>query len=306
MRELRKLRVLVSGASGLIGAALVSSLKASGAQITRLTRDGSSTASSVGGEQQIPWNPERPIAPETLSGFDAVIHLAGENIVGRWTAAKKAKIRKSRVDGTRNLAEALVRASQKPQVFVCSSATGYYGDRGDEILKEESAPGQGFLPEVCQEWEQATSAAANAGIRTVQIRTGIVLSPQGGALAKVLPAFRLGVGGRVGDGRQWMSWIDIDDLVGAVHHILGTDLEGPVNMVAPRPVTNEEFTKTLARVLSRPAIFPVPAFVVRTIFGQMGREALLASQRVEPAKLVMSGYPFRFSELRSSLKNVLG
>lgn len=256
--------------------------------------------------ETIRWDPAQPISPEAVSGFDAVIHLAGESIVGRWTPAKKAKIRDSRVAGTRNLAQALAQAKDKPQVFVCSSAIGYYGDRGEEVLKEQSVPGTGFLSEVCREWETATQPAARAGIRTVQIRTGVVLSPTGGALGKMLTPFKMGVGGRIGDGRQWMSWIDVQDMVGAILHILKIDLlRGPVNMVAPKPVTNTEFTKTLASVLSRPAIFPVPAFAVKLAFGEMGETVLLGSQRVEPSRLITSGYPFRFSSLRASLENIL-
>lgn len=298
-------RILVSGVSGPIGAALAPSLESSGAAITRLARAGSGTGSASAMER-IEWDPGKPIAPEAVSGFDAVIHLAGESIVGRWSAAKKAKIRDSRVVGTRNLAQALAQAKHQPQVFVCSSAIGYYGDRADEVLKESSSSGAGFLAEVCREWEAATEPATDAGIRTVQIRTGIVLSPQGGALGKMLTPFKMGVGGRIGSGQQWMSWIDVQDLVGAIHHILKTDLlQGPVNMVAPRPVTNREFTKTLASVLARPAIFPMPALAVRLAFGEMGETVLLGSQRVEPAQLVQSGYPFRFYDLRASLQNLL-
>ena len=250
-------RILVSGVSGPIGVALLSSLRTRGCEIARLVR-GASTS-----EDQIAWNPAQPISPETVSGFDAVIHLAGESIVGRWTSEKKSKIRNSRVEGTRNLAQALAQTKNKPQVFICSSAIGYYGNRGDEVLNEQSASGSGFLPEVCREWEAATKAAADARIRTVQLRTGVVLSPKGGALGQMLTPFKMGVGGRIGNGRQWMSWIDVRDMVGAIHHILHSDLQGPVNMVAPKPVTNAEFTKTLASVLSRPAIFPMPAFVVK-------------------------------------------
>jgi uncharacterized protein len=295
-------RILVSGVSGPIGAALLPSLKARGYEVTRLVRGAAS------GDNQISWEPGKPIAPEAVSGFDAVIHLAGESIVGRWTNEKKRKIRDSRVLGTTALAQALAQArnEDKPQVFVCSSAIGYYGDRGEEILKEESAPGSGFLPEVCREWEAATRAAVDAGIRTVQLRTGVVLSASGGALGKMLTPFKLGLGGRIGSGRQWMSWIDVQDMVGAIHHILKSDLlHGPVNMVAPKPVTNAEFTRTLASVLSRPAIFPMPAFAVKLAFGEMGETVLLGSQRVEPARLVGSGYPFRFSDLRASLENLL-
>ncbi len=293
-------QTLVSGVSGPIGTALLPSLKIRGYEVTRLVRG------STAGDGQVPWDPARPIPPEVVSGFDAVIHLAGESIVGRWTADKKLKIRDSRVVGTANLARALAQAKNKPQVFICSSAVGVYGDRGDEVLNEESAPGQGFLPDVCREWEAATQPAIDSGIRTVQIRTGVVLSPTGGALGKMLTPFKMGVGGRIGNGRQWMSWIDVQDMVGAIHHILKSDLlHGPVNLVAPKPVTNTEFTQTLASVLSRPAIFPVPAFVVKLVFGEMGETVLLGSQRVEPAQLVGSGYPFRFSDLRASLQTML-
>jgi uncharacterized protein len=303
MVDLRMARVLVSGASGLIGSALLPSLKANGATVVRLTRSGSTMA---GDEEKISWNFAQPILPETVSGFDAVIHLAGESIVGRWTAEKKKVIRDSRVIGTAHLARALAETKHKPQVFVSGSAIGYYGDRSDEVLREESNPGTGFLPDVCREWEAATQPAIGAGIRTVQIRTGVVLSPRGGALSKMLTPFKLGVGGRVGDGQQWMSWIDIQDMVGGIHHILKTDLlHGPVNMTAPKPVTNAEFTKTLANVLSRPAIFPVPKFVVKLAFGEMGETVLLGSQRVEPTQLITSGYPFRFSDLGVSLAGML-
>jgi len=293
-------KILVSGSSGLIGAALLPALRTSGYEITRLVRG---TAS---GNERIAWDPARPLAPESVSGFDTVVHLAGESIVGRWTEAKKRRILQSRVQGTRNLAEALAAVPQRPRLLISASAIGYYGDRGNEVLNEESAPGAGFLPDVCREWEAATGAAVDAGIRTVQMRTGVVLSAAGGALRKMLPPFKMGVGGRIGDGQQWMSWIDVQDMVGAIHHILKSDLlQGPVNMVAPKPVTNAEFTATLASVLSRPAIFPMPAFVVKLAFGEMGETVLLGSQRVEPGQLVMRSYPFRFSCLRASLENIL-
>jgi uncharacterized protein (TIGR01777 family) len=293
-------RILVSGVSGPIGTALLPFLKTSGWSVVRLVRG------RAADDSQVAWDPAKPIAPETVSGFDAIIHLAGESIAGRWSPAKKAKIRDSRILGTRNLAQALAQAKSKPQVLVCSSAIGYYGNRGDEVLREESSPGTGFLPEVCRDWESAAKAAAEAGIRTVQIRTGVVLSPKGGALGAMLLPFKLGVGGRIGDGRQWMSWIDVQDMVGAIHHVLNTDLmQGPVNMVAPQPVTNAEFTRTLAAVLSRPAVLPMPKFAVKLAFGEMGEELLLGSQRVEPVKLLASGYQFRFRELRPSLEHVL-
>ncbi|HYM76574.1 MAG TPA: TIGR01777 family oxidoreductase [Candidatus Dormibacteraeota bacterium] len=292
-------RILVSGVSGPIGTALLPSLDTLGYKVIRLVRG---PATNRG---QIHWDPAQPISPDAVSGFDAVIHLAGESIVGRWTAAKKQAIRESRVLGTSQLAAALAKASGKPHVFISSSAIGYYGDRGEEVLNEQSAPGSGFLPDVCREWEAATRPAADAGIRTVQMRTGVVLSPKGGALGKMLTPFKMGVGGRVGDGRQWMSWIAVEDMVGAIHHLLKADLvQGPVNMVAPKPVTNTEFTRTLASVLSRPAIFPVPAFAVKLAFGEMGETVLLGGQRVEPAQLVASGYPFRFPTLRSALESL--
>jgi hypothetical protein len=227
--------------------------------------------------------------------------------MGRWTEAKKAKIRNSRVTSTINLARALAQAANKPKIFICASAIGYYGSRGDEILREDSAPGAGFLPEVCRQWEAAAKTAFDAGIRTVSLRTGVVLSAKGGALAAMLTPFKLGLGGRIGDGRQWMSWIDLQDMVGAILHIMKTDLlQGPVNMVAPRPVTNAEFTKTLAGVLRRPAIFPVPAFAAKLAFGEMAEELLLGSQRVEAAKLITSGYPFRCRELKAALSVASG
>ena len=294
-------KILVSGSSGLIGAALLPSLQSSGWSVVQLVR-GQTT-----GEGRIAWDPAQPLAPQIVSGFDAVIHLAGESIFGRWGEAKKSKIMNSRVDGTLNLSQALAHAEEKPKVFISGSAVGYYGNRGDELLREESAPGAGFLAQVVEKWEEATMPAVQADIRTAHIRTGVVLSAKGGALRTMLTPFRLGLGGRIGNGRQWMSWIHVQDMVGAIHHILKNDLlQGPVNMVAPKPASNAEFTKTLASALSRPAIFPMPDFVVKTVFGEMGEELLLASQKVEPARLISSGYPFRFSDLRSALQNLVG
>ena len=293
-------RILVSGSSGLIGTALLPALQSSGYEAVCLVRG------TTSGQGQVGWNPAQPLAPESVSGFDAVVHLAGESIAGRWTEAKKRRIRESRVQGTRKLADALAAAPQPPQLLISASAIGYYGDRGEETLHEDSASGDGFLPEVCREWEVAAEAAAKAGIRTVQMRFGVVLSRSGGALQKMLPPFRMGVGGNIGNGRQWMSWVDIGDLVGAILHVIRADmLQGPVNVVAPNPVLNAEFTKTLASVLSRPAILPMPAFAARLVFGQMGDELLLASQRVEPAKLMASGYSFQKPQLRKSLEEIL-
>lgn len=293
-------RILVSGVSGPIGAALLPSLKARGFNVTRLVRGGPSA------DGKVSWDPTQPLPADSVSGFEAVIHLAGETVVGRWTEEKKRQIRNSRVLGTRNLAQALAKAQQRPRLLISGSAIGYYGDRGGEILGENAASGKGFLPEVCREWEAATQPATDAAIRTVQMRIGVVLSPDGGALQKMLLPFRLGLGGNMGNGSQWWSWIHVQDLVGAVHHILKNDLlQGPVNVVSPRPATNSDFTKTLASVLSRPAIFPMPAFAARLAFGQMADELLLASQRVEPAKLVASGYPFQYSDLKKALQEIL-
>jgi len=292
--------ILVTGVSGPIGAALVPALKASGATLVRLVR-----GRATGGEQ-IRWDPSQPLSPETVSGFDAVIHLAGESIVGRWTADKKARIRDSRVIGTRNLAEALAKASKPPQVFVSGSAIGFYGNRGDEVLREESKSGNDFLAAVCREWEASAQPAAAVGIRTVSIRVGVVLSASGGALPKMLTPFRMGLGGKIGSGDQWWSWIAIDDIVGAIQHILGTEtLKGPVNLASPSPVTNSEFTRTLGRTLHRPTLFPMPAFAARLAFGEMADELLLSSQKVEPAKLISSSYVFRHTSLQKALEDIL-
>ena len=299
-------RVLISGASGLIGAALTAPIEAQGVQVVRLVRRDNKTSA------EIAWDPMAEQAgaglPASLvSGFDAVVHLAGESIAGRWTEGKKKTIRESRVRGTRTLATALARAESKPKVFVCASAIGFYGDRGEEVLTEESTPGQGFLPEVCREWEEASRIAAEAGIRTVNLRTGLVLSAKGGALGKMLTPFKLGLGGRIGSGKQWWSWIQIEDLVGGIQHAIATEaVAGPVNIVAPNAVRNAEFTKVLASVLGRPAIFPVPGFALGLAFGKMAAEELfLASQHVEPAKLEASGYRFQFGELRGALESLV-
>ena len=270
-------------------------------QIVRLVRRRTKSGAEV------TWNPLAPLLPAKVSGFDAVVHLAGESIVGRWTEEKKRAIRESRVQGTRNLAAALAQSEAKPAVLVCASAIGFYGNRGDELLREESPGGQGFLSEVCRDWEDASRIASEAGIRTVNIRIGLVLSAKGGALRSMLTPFKLGLGGRIGSGQQWWSWIHVDDIVRGIHHAIHTDsVSGPVNLVAPNPVRNAEFTKVLASVLGRPAFFPVPEFALRLAFGEMAAsELLLASQRVEPGKLAASGYTFRFRELRAALENLL-
>jgi uncharacterized protein (TIGR01777 family) len=295
-------RILVTGVSGPIGAALLASFEPQSTQIVRLVRGRAQSPA------QVSWDPLAPLSPTAVSGFDAVVHLAGESVVGRWTEEKKKAIRESRVQGTRNLATALAHCEAKPRVLVCASAVGFYGNRGDEILREESPAGQGFLPVVCREWEDASRIAAEAGIRTVNIRIGLVLSAKGGALANMLMPFKLGLGGRIGSGQQWWSWIHVDDIVGGIHHAMRTDLlSGPVNFVAPNPVRNAEFTKVLASALGRPAFFPVPEFALRLAFGSMAaEELLLASQRVEPGKLGASGYTFRFRELRAALENLVG
>ena len=295
-------KVLISGASGPIGTALLASFEPQRAQIVRLVRGRAQSAA------QIFWDPLVPLSPTAVSGFDAVVHLAGESVVGRWTEEKKKAIRESRVQGTRNLAAALARSEAKPRVLVCASAVGFYGSRGDELLREESPGGRGFLPEVCREWEDASRIAAEAGIRTVNIRIGLVLSAKGGALANMLRPFKLGLGGRIGSGQQWWSWIHVDDIVGGIHHAMRSEpVVGPVNFVAPNPVRNAEFTKVLASVLGRPAFFPVPQFALRLAFGKMAaEELLLASQRVQPGKLGASGYTFRFRELRAALENLVG
>jgi len=271
-----------------------------GIEVVRLARGAARNAG------QVSWDPLAPLSPAAVSGFDAVVHLAGESVVGRWTAEKKKAIRDSRVLGTRHLVAALAQAEVKPRVLVCASAVGFYGDRGDELLREESPSGQGFLPEVCREWEDASRIAGDAGIRTVNIRIGLVLSAKGGALAKMLTPFKLGLGGRIGSGQQWWSWIHVDDIVGGIHHAMRSEsLAGAVNLVAPNPVRNAEFTRVLASVLGRPAFFPVPEFALRMAFGKMAAgELFLSSQRTEPGKLLAEGYEFRFRELRGALENL--
>jgi uncharacterized protein (TIGR01777 family) len=282
----------------------VPTLIAGGHTVTRLVR-----STPRPGQADIPWNPAaRSIGTPALEGLDAVVHLAGDNIAsGRWTAAKKTSIRNSRVQGTTVLCEALAQLVTPPTVLLSASAIGYYGVRGETILREESPPGTGFLAEVCQVWEAATAPAAQRGIRVVHLRFGMVLSPAGGALAKMLTPFRLGLGGVIGTGKQYMSWIALDDVLGAIHHALHTEtLQGPVNVVAPSAVTNREFTTTLGKVLRRPTWLPLPAFAVRLMFGEMGDALLLASTRVTPARLMASGYTFQYPELEKALQHLLG
>jgi uncharacterized protein (TIGR01777 family) len=283
---------------------LVPFLTTGGHQVTRLVRRPGKFS-----EPTIVWDPESgPLDPKSLEGIDAVVHLAGEGIANRrWSAAQKEKIRDSRVRGTTQLCEAMKSCSNPPKTLVCASAIGFYGDRGAERLTEKGPAGTGFLPDVCREWEDSTQPARDRGIRVVNLRIGIVLSPKGGALAKMLTPFKMGVGGVLGSGEQYMSWIALDDLIGAIHHALAQPaLVGPVNAVSPHPVTNREFTKTLGKVLSRPTIFPMPAFAARLAFGEMADALLLASTRVEPTALATAGYPFRYPELEQALRYLLG
>ena len=299
----RAMHVAVTGSRGLVGSALVSFLTTGDHRVTRLVRG------APVGPDEVAWDSGRGMADlSRLDGVDAVVHLAGENIAaGRWTPARKAEIRRSRVEGTQRLCEALARLARPPRTVVSASAVGFYGDRVAEIVTEDSAPGTGFLPDVCREWEAATEPAFRAGIRVVNLRFGMVLTPAGGALRKMLLPFRLGAGGRVGNGQQFMSWIALDDAIGAIHHCLCEEsVRGPVNVAAPGPVTNADFTHTLARVLRRPAVIPFPAFAARLLFGEMADALLLAGARVIPARLQASGYRFRFPDLESALRHLLG
>lgn len=297
------MKILLTGSTGLVGSALIPSLKAQGHQVIRLVR---STPQDRNGE--VYWDPLKgTLSAGDLEGIDAVVHLAGESIAeGRWSEEKKKRIRESRVKGTTLLSETLAKLKEKPQVLVSASAIGFYGSRGEEKLTEQSASGEDFLAEVCRAWELSTQAAAQGGTRVVNLRFGVILSREGGALSKMLTPFRLGAGGKLGDGEQFMSWIAIDDVVGAILHALERDdLRGPVNVVAPNPVTNQEFTRTLGGVLSRPTILSMPAFAVRLMFGEMGDATVLASQRVEPLRLKETGFVFKYPELEGALKHVL-
>ncbi len=296
------MHIAVTGSGGMVGSALVPFLTADGHRVTRLVRR-SALADDV------LWDPAVGVRDVSqLEGVEAVVHLAGANIAaGRWTAARKEEIRKSRVEGTRRLCEGLAGLASRPRALVAASAIGIYGDRGDEILSEDSPPGEDFLAGICREWEAATEPAAKAGVRVVWLRFGMILSPAGGALKKMLLPFKLGVGGRIGNGKQYVSWVAIDDAVGAIHHAICTKaVRGPVNVVSPTPVTNGEFSRILARVLLRPAILPVPAFGARLAFGELADALLLASQRVRPERLQSSGYRFRFPDLEDALRHVLG
>lgn len=313
VKYLRMSRVLISGASGLIGEALIPALEKRGDQVYRLVRR------EPRNQRELGWNPIAAVPPSLVSGFDTVIHLSGESVAGRWTRNKKKSIRDSRVMTSRNLATALAHTEKPPQAFLCASAIGYYGNRGNELLTEESPPGQGFLAGVSVEWEQATQAALEARIRVVNLRTGIVLSTAGGALRQMLLPFRFGLGGKIGDGQQWFAWIHVEDWVAAVVHILDParsivenlpsspgEIRGPVNLVAPSPVMNAELTRTLAKLLNRRAPFPVPAFMLRLALGEFADEGLLASTRVVPKILTSTGFRFKYPQLEAALAQLLG
>lgn len=293
---------LITGSSGLIGTAVASAVRQGGGRVVCLVRRPERA------DDEVEWDPERGTVDRArLEGLDAVVHLAGENIAaGRWNAAKKARIAGSRVEGTRRLCEALAACARPPRVFVGASAIGYYGDRGDQVMTEECAPGTDFLARVCVDWEDA-SRDLEAVARVVRPRIGVVLSRHGGALHRMLPPFRLGLGGRIGSGRQWLSWIALDDLVALLLHVIADDgIVGAYNATAPRPVTNAEFAQTLARALRRPAVLPLPALAVRCLFGEMGDALLLSSTRVVPQRLTAAGFAFRHPELDGALRAMLG
>lgn len=294
------MRTALTGASGLVGTTLVPFLTTSGHEVVRLVR-------RPAGEGEVEWDTSLGISLEGLNGVDNVVHLAGENIAeGRWNEDKKQRIRDSRVVGTTAIAKSLASMENPPTTLVCASAVGFYGDRGDEELSENSPLGKGFLPEVCKEWEDAAAPAREKGIRVVHLRFGVVLTPAGGALAKMLMPFKMGVGGRVGSGNQYMSWLSIEDAAGVILHALNTDsLLGAVNAVA-EPVTNTAFTKALGRALKRPTIFPMPGFMARVAFGEMADALLLASTRVVPKALDASGYDFRHRTIDEALRDLLG
>jgi uncharacterized protein (TIGR01777 family) len=296
------MKIVVSGSTGLIGSALTKALTRRRDEVVPLVRRRVSP-----GEHVLAWDPERgTIDRAGLEGADAVVHLAGENVFGRWSPAKKQRIHDSRVKGTRLVSDALAGLQRRPATLLAASAIGYYGDRGDEAVTEASAPGEDFLAQVSRDWEAATAPATRAGIRVVNMRIGVVLTTSGGALAKMLPAFRLGLGGPVGSGNQYLSWIVLDDIINAMLHLLNTqNLVGPVNMTAPTPLTNRDFAKTLGKVLGRPAVVTVPAFALRMAFGTAGAAMLQSGQRVLPARLLASGFDFSFKEVEPALRHLL-
>jgi uncharacterized protein len=296
------MKIVVSGSTGLIGTPLLQALARRGHEVVPLVR-----RRPAAGELALAWDPERgTIDRAGLEGVDAVIHLAGENVFGRWSPAKKQRIHDSRVTGTRLLCDALAGLHARPAALLAASAVGYYGDRGDETLNEQSAAGEDFLAHVARDWEAATGAAARAGIRVVNMRIGVVLTTRGGALAKMLPAFRIGLGGPIGSGNQYVSWIALDDIVNAMVYLLdNVRFVGPVNLTAPAPVRNRDFAKTLGKVLGRPAVVTVPAFALRMAFGTEGAAMLISGQRVLPARLLSSGFGFACPELEPALRALL-
>ncbi|MBK8975762.1 MAG: TIGR01777 family protein [Planctomycetes bacterium] len=309
------MRILVTGATGLVGSALVQRLIAGGHDVVTLSTSGRSPAPAPDTESSasrtistLRWDPESgAFDTAALGGCDAVVHLAGENVAGgRWTPARMHRIRDSRERGTRRLVEQLATLPTPPRVWVGASATGIYGDRGDEVLNESSTGGEGFLAEVCRAWEAASEPVAGFGCRRALLRVGIVLDPRGGALAKMLPFFRLGLGGVLGSGRQWMSWVSLGDLCGMFERALQDDAwSGPLNAVTPTPVTNREFTKALGRALGRPAILPAPGFGLRLLYGRMADALLLSSQRVHPTRLLEHGFSFADTDLDATLARLV-
>ena len=295
------MRILISGANGLIGRSLRELLTANGHTLLQLSRKGSN------GLDQIAWEPLKgQIEADKMEGLDVVVHLAGENVGQAWNDEVKHRIKESRMKGTRLLSETIATLKSPPKVFVCASAIGYYGVRGSEPLDENSASGTGFLAEVCRQWESATAPASASGIRTVNLRFGVVLSPHGGALKQMLPPFQMGAGGNLGDGQQYFSWVALTDAVSAIKFAIETPaLSGPVNVVAPNPVTNAQFTKALGIVLGRPTFFPVPPMAARMIFGEMADEMLLGGAKIVPKKLQESNFNFQFPQIEDALRHEL-
>ena len=297
------MKIAITGSTGLVGSSLVTFLEKKGHDVYRLVRSKKNLS-----QNHIFWNPEKnEIEKEKLEGLDVVIHLAGDSVAsGRWTAAKKKSIRDSRVIGTQFLAKTISTLKKTPHTILSASAIGFYGNRGDEILTEESEPGSGFLTEVCLEWEKAWDAVLDKEIRLCFLRIGMVLDKTGGALDKMLLPFKLGLGGVAGNGQQFMSWIALSDLIGAIDFLMrDKKLSGPFNMVGPMPVTNREFTKTLGKVLHRPTFFALPEFVIKTVFGEMGEQLLLTSAHVIPKRLMEAGFQFQWNNLEKYLKNIL-
>lgn len=302
------MKIAVTGATGLIGSALCQHLIERGHELVLFVRNSAKARHQFPGLKVVGWHAlSGSPAQASVEGLDAVVHLAGEPIAaGRWSAERKRAIQDSRIVGTKHLVDSLLRARNPPRILLSGSAIGFYGQRGDEVLIESSSAGKDFLAETCLRWEEEARRAQPRGIRVVLLRTGLVLSAGGGALPRMLPAFKLCVGGRLGSGRQWMSWIHIDDEVGAIRYLLEEDsIEGPVNLTAPQPVTNREFTKELAKALRRPAFFPAPGFALRILFGEMAESILLNGQRVLPNRLEQSGYPFQFRRLSEALQELV-